>query len=515
MWVLGCDGEACEETFLDIEEEILPHQDHGLMSIALDPDFLENGFVYVLYVVDPHHLHMYGTPEYNPNETWTNNATIGRLTRYQALAEYDFSIVDPDTRTVLIGESIGTGIPIVNLHHGLGELHFSVDGSLCFSMGDSSSFVGADIGGQSVDGFVKEALDEGILTPNEDVGAFRAQLLDSMCGKMLRVNPATGDGLPSNPYFDKKSPRSARSRVWAIGIRNVFRWEFMPGTGSTDPSVGDPGVMVVSDVGWDAREETGLIPGPGVNLGWPLFEGFDNVDAYWFTDVENPIAPNPLAGDGCSEFFMFRDLIQEERPGGQLFSNPCDAAWIEAEDALHSGLTLDTDEAGSTGGGSLKFTSSQDEWIEFVVSGDDSGTVMFGLRYTHTSNSPRELNILVDGSPAGALALEESPCSYCWVVHEFELALEIGTRTVRLVNTSASGLRVDSLEVSNRSYSEIPPDILTFVHQRPLVDWYQTSDAYARVAATRMECRSGSGFVIRIAPSRARVFVASVLQVSR
>ena len=239
VWIMGCDGQACEEPFLDIEEEVLPHQDHGLMSVAIDPNFLENGLVYVLYVVDPHHLHTYGTPDYNPNETWTNNATIGRLVRYQALAEEGFSFVDPETRTVLIGETKTTGIPIVNLHHGLGELHFSSDGSLCFPMGDSSSFLGTDIGGSSVDGFVEEALAEGILTPEQDVGAFRCQMVDSMCGKMLRVDPATGDGLPSNPFYDSKDPRSARSRVWALGLRNVFRWEFMPGTGSDDPAVGD------------------------------------------------------------------------------------------------------------------------------------------------------------------------------------------------------------------------------------------------------------------------------------
>ena len=71
--------------------------------------------------------------------------------------------------------------------------------------------------------YAPQALADGIIRPKEDVGAFRAQLVDSLNGKVLRIDPATGNGLPSNPYYDAANPRSARSRVWALGMRNPYR----------------------------------------------------------------------------------------------------------------------------------------------------------------------------------------------------------------------------------------------------------------------------------------------------
>jgi glucose/arabinose dehydrogenase len=218
VWILSADGEASEAPFLDLSEEVMAWRDHGFMGLTIDPDFLDNGLVYALYVVDPHHLYMYGSSAYDPSETWTNMATIGRLTRYQATAASDFSIVDPSTRSVLVGETIDTGIPILHQSHGLGSLFFGTDGSLLFSMGDSASYLTVDTGGQTGGGWINEALNVGIMTEDEDVGAFRSQLLNSLCGKINRVDPETGDGLASNPYFDAKDPRAAKSRVWALGL---------------------------------------------------------------------------------------------------------------------------------------------------------------------------------------------------------------------------------------------------------------------------------------------------------
>jgi hypothetical protein len=87
-----------------------------------------------------------------------------------------------------------------------------------------------------------QALADGIIRPKEDIGAFRSQLVDSLSGKVLRIDPATGNGLPRNPYDDIADPRSARSRVWALGLRNPFRMSLRPDTGSHFPSDGNPGV---------------------------------------------------------------------------------------------------------------------------------------------------------------------------------------------------------------------------------------------------------------------------------
>ena len=41
---------------LDIGEEVGAWRDLGLLSICLDPDFDTNGYIYLSYMVDRHHL---------------------------------------------------------------------------------------------------------------------------------------------------------------------------------------------------------------------------------------------------------------------------------------------------------------------------------------------------------------------------------------------------------------------------------------------------------------------------
>ena len=68
-------------------------------------------------------------------------------------------------------------------------------------------------------------------------------------------------------------PASNASRVWVLGLRNPFRWSFVPGTGSTDPAAGDPGLLLLGDVGWSTWEELNLSRTGGENFGWPCYEG--------------------------------------------------------------------------------------------------------------------------------------------------------------------------------------------------------------------------------------------------
>ena len=90
---------------------------------------------------------------------------------------------------------------------------FGEDGTLLVSAGEGASAQAADIGGLQTGRSAPQALADGIIRPKENVGAFRAQLVDSLNGKVLRIDPATGNGLPSNPYYDAANPRAPRSRV--------------------------------------------------------------------------------------------------------------------------------------------------------------------------------------------------------------------------------------------------------------------------------------------------------------
>ena len=266
-------GDANYTLLLDIHDEVGKWGDHGMLGFALDPDFRVNGYIYVLYVVDRYYLFHSGDPDYDPNANEYNAATIGRLTRYTCRSADGFRSVDPASRQILIGETRQTGIPICSDTHGVGSLVFGEDGTLLLSCGDGASWQAADTGGAQTGSYAPQALADGIIRPKEDVGAFRAQLVDSLNGKVLRIDPATGNGLPSNPYYDAANPRSARSRVWALGLRNPFRMSLQPNTGSHFPPDGNPGVLYIGHVGWNTWEALDVVTGPRQNFGWPTYEG--------------------------------------------------------------------------------------------------------------------------------------------------------------------------------------------------------------------------------------------------
>lgn len=316
--ILQPDGTLAAAPLLDISEEVGNWGDHGLLSAALDPQFASNGYLYLLYVVDHHHAKFFGTPQYDPLANEFNVDTIGRITRYTVDVAGGSTSVLPDSRLVLLGESLTTGLPITSTSHGVGSLHFGDDGTLLVSMGDGTAVTTGDT-----------ALSEGIIQPKEDLPVgFRAQLVDSHNGKILRLDPATGDGLPSNPFFDPTAPRAPRSRVWMLGLRNPCRFAVLAGSGSPFRAAGDPGLLAIGDVGAGHAEELSLARDGGANFGWPLYEGLDPSGSG--TNLhENPDAPNPLFGiHGCDmPYLHFEDLLVEDSLLPPSWPNPCAPAF--------------------------------------------------------------------------------------------------------------------------------------------------------------------------------------------
>jgi hypothetical protein len=88
---------------IDISEEVLSGPDLGMLGFALHPNFAENGYIYLFYMVDRHHLFFAGTPSYDPSANDWTSPTIGRITRYTARASDGFHSVDPASRKVLLG----------------------------------------------------------------------------------------------------------------------------------------------------------------------------------------------------------------------------------------------------------------------------------------------------------------------------------------------------------------------------------------------------------------------------
>ncbi|MCI5084058.1 MAG: PQQ-dependent sugar dehydrogenase [Saprospiraceae bacterium] len=327
VWLVEEEGNLPTTPLLDLSDEVSNWKDHGLLGFSLDPKFLENGRFYLLYSVDMHHLQYAGTPEYIPDSLDTQNPTFGRVTRYQADPATNFTSLVSDSRKVLLGEAIGTGIPLYYQYHGLGSLLASQDGTLLISVGDGATNT-PDTGGDGTGTFASKAIEQGILTPDQDLGSFKAQYLGSMQGKILRIDAETGDGLPTNPFFDASAPRSAKSRIWAYGLRNPYRIALRPGTEGHSPDEGKPGVIMVGDVGNGAWEEINIVSEGGMNFGWPLTEGYGLAWAFWTMEIPgNPMAPNPLYGNGgCNEALIpFNELmVRPYKNQDWVAVNPCD-----------------------------------------------------------------------------------------------------------------------------------------------------------------------------------------------
>lgn len=245
--------------FLDISQEVATYGDYGILNLVLDPNFVNNGHVYLYYIVDRYHLLHFGEADYDPAASW-EGATIARVTRYTLPNPAVASEADYGSRLVLVGETKSTGFPITGTNHGGGGMAFGNDGTLFVACGDGG--LGAD--------YDDDALADGIISQDEYLQnrIYRCQINNSLNGKIIRINPSNGDAVPGNPYYESNNPRSKQSRVWAKGLRNPFRI-------SVKPNSGYPGIVYVGDVGWNDREEMNVVTEAGQNFGWPHYEGMD------------------------------------------------------------------------------------------------------------------------------------------------------------------------------------------------------------------------------------------------
>lgn len=262
VWIVR-DGVKLGTPFLDLRDEVHNAGDKGLLGIALDPNFASNGWVYVFYVVDP----VFGAPD-EP----ATAITFGRLARYTAVGD----VANLGSRTILLGTNSADGFPNCAKIHGVGTIRFGDDGSLFVGCGDGAHANRVDFG-QNL--YPEDPGCEAMFGAALDVGAARSQLLTSLAGKILRIDPATGRGLPSNPFWNG-DPNAPQSKVWVLGLRNPFRFTVMPGTAS-------PGALLISEVGWTAWEELNVARNGGENFGWPCREGTEPQPAYTL----NPRAP--------------------------------------------------------------------------------------------------------------------------------------------------------------------------------------------------------------------------------
>ncbi len=379
---------------LNISEEVGNWRDHGMLGFALDPNFDINGLIYVLYVVDRHYLMNYGTGSYSPLIDEFYSATIGRLTRYHTATSAGNLLAEIPSRTILLGETKETGIPVLYESHGVGSLAFAADGMLLVTCGEGASYFETDAGNDTYT-YWAQALADHIITPEENVGSFRAQMLTSLGGKLLRLDPTNGNGVGSNPFFDAAHPRSAKSRIWALGFRNPFRMTIKPGTGSTNPTTGDIGEVYVGDVGWGVFEELSVVREGGTNCGWPMYEGYSRVEwqysdpSYYQLHTPNPEMPNPLYnGTTCTQQYLtFQELLKEATADNiKIVYNPCNPAVVAGSGNrfFHHRPILD-------------WRHGLDEAHVGIFNGNNAAVAVIGTPESHVTGTPFMGNASVGG----------------------------------------------------------------------------------------------------------------------
>jgi glucose/arabinose dehydrogenase len=196
--------------FLDIGARVLAGGEQGLLGLAFHPGYAINRRFFVTYTRQP------------------DGATV--------IAEYHASASAPNVADT--AETVLLVIPQPFSNHNGGMVEFGPDGFLYIGMGDGGS--GNDPGN-------------------------RAQNLDELLGKMLRIDVDHPTGAvpysspPDNPLVGLIP---GRDEIFAVGLRNPFRFSFDRGTGQ----------LYAGDVGQGAREEIDVISRGG-NYGWRIFEG--------------------------------------------------------------------------------------------------------------------------------------------------------------------------------------------------------------------------------------------------
>lgn len=471
LWVIDGSGTRASSPLLDISDEVQGSGDQGLLGLALHPKFPSTPHVYVLYVVDRHHLLYAGTPDYNPNSNLYWKATIGRLTRYSIEFTSGSPKIVSGSRKVILGKAANDGIPILHKSHSVGNMVFGTDGTLLVSTGDNADFTIVDSGGAALNPNVTQALSDGIIQPCEDVGAFRSQVIDSLCGKILRLDPDTGHGIPSNPWFDAAKPAAPASRVWALGLRNPYRMSIVKGTGSHDPLEGQPGTLLVGNVGSGqaGSEQVFVVKRGGLNMGWPLFEGLSPCAEYWQLRKLDVSRTRP---DGSP--IPFNDKIVAASPEPEAC---IDSTLItQAEDSsapTDGGAEVRTNWPGYSGTGFRLLWSRR--WVDFSLDQPVTGPAVFAVRYSYAGSTDLPVGVMLDGVEwPGARVVKPTGNERAWRVLRVPLqTLKQGSHALRITNgTSSNPLNIDAawLEHPDANFG-FAPSVPTFLHHQPLICW--------------------------------------------
>jgi glucose/arabinose dehydrogenase len=137
-----------------------------------------------------------------------------------------------------------------------------------------------------------------------------AQNRRSLLGKILRIDARRA---------------GARPRVYALGLRNPYRFSF-------DRMTGD---LVIGDVGQGEIEEVDFLPrgaAPGANFGWSVFEGTRRFSGGTVRHHRKPVIQHTHAAGWCAIIggFVVRDPSVKHLYGRYVYGDNCKSGLYSA-----------------------------------------------------------------------------------------------------------------------------------------------------------------------------------------
>jgi glucose/arabinose dehydrogenase len=219
--------------FLDLTARIgIPGGEQGLLSVAFPPG--------------------YGTTRNRFYVYYTNPAGTLVIARYRPTSNAD--VADPNSEEIILT----IDHPFFSNHNG-GQLQFGPDGFLYIGTGDGGS--GGDPFGNAQNPGV--LLGKLLRIDVEPVGNPFVTLFRIYLPTIFQSGVALNYSIPpNNPYV---STPGFRGEIWALGLRNPWRFSF-------DRQTGD---LYIGDVGQGLREEVDFQPANslgGENYGWNILE---------------------------------------------------------------------------------------------------------------------------------------------------------------------------------------------------------------------------------------------------
>jgi glucose/arabinose dehydrogenase len=258
------DGVLLATPFVDITSHTTYGGERGLLSLAFDPAYATNGRFYVYY---------------------TNSAGDIAVDRHTVTA-------DPDVANSAFDPVIRVEHRSFSNHNG-GMVTFGPDGMLYLAPGDGGSGGDPQNNGQNI---------------------------NALLGKLLRLDvrelPYTIP--PDNPYVG----RDGADEIWAIGLRNPWRFSFDTGV--------NPAQLYIADVGQNAWEEVNATSASagGINYGWRRMEAThcypESVPTCDQTGLTLPVHEYSHS-QGCSVTggYVYRGSAMPEVVGHYFYSDYC------------------------------------------------------------------------------------------------------------------------------------------------------------------------------------------------